>query len=136
MPMALPRARNPFDPLAPHAQGHSARAAGMISQIPAATIGKTVQPLVSRFATDAKGTTPGTNRIIAAEQRFNQLPPLPNERCIFPRHSRGNPHRIPTKLLPMSCDQSVTHVLIPCREGEKIVRLLKRPKTSRDQRHD
>jgi hypothetical protein len=117
MPVPLARMGNPFDPLTPHAQRDPVRAAGMIPQIPAAAVGKTAQPFVSRFATDAKGATPGTDRTIATEQRFNQLPPLPNERCVFPRHNRGNPDSLPKKLLPMSCNQSVTHVLIPCREG-------------------
>ena len=103
MPVPLTRASNPLNPLAPHSQGHSMWSAAAIAQIATPTFSETAQPLVSRFSTDAKDLAPTTHRSFTAEQSFNQLPPLPNNRCVFPRHSRGKTQKLPKKLLPMSC---------------------------------
>jgi hypothetical protein len=94
MPMSLTRSRNSLNPLAPHLQGHSVRPTRMIIQVPPATLAKTAQPFVRGFSTDAEVPAPTSYRPFALKQCFDQPPPLPNNRCVFPRHIRGNPPKL------------------------------------------
>jgi len=138
LPAHLPQPLNPMPFQPPR---HPVRTSTAIRQPSTPFSDKTRLPFIGSLTADAKNCTPTFDRLFVPEQQLDQTPPLPNCR-LNPRHDRGKTGPFYQKVLPMSCLQSVTHVLSSCREvrvltaGNSLSRLAARLKsTSHQNRH-